>query len=78
MRTRVNAGRRELSDGRDWGRIDISELLTQLQGHAAEYEVRDLISGRSFRHRGTDLRDNGLAVGLLPNATQFLSISSAD
>ena len=74
----VNKGRRELSDGKDWGRIDVSELLTQLQGHAADYEVRNLISGQCFRHRGTDLRDNGLAVGLLPGATQFLSISSSD
>ncbi len=70
----VNQGRREQFEGKDWGRLDLSDVLALRHDGTNNYEIRDPVSGQSYQHSEADLCANGLHIGLLPGATQFLSI----
>jgi histidinol phosphatase-like PHP family hydrolase len=71
----VNTGRREQFAGKDWGALDLAGAITIQNDSKAVYQFKDLITGAQYEHTGAELVANGLHVGLLPNATQFLSFS---
>jgi 4-alpha-glucanotransferase len=73
----VNLGRREQSEGKDWGVIDVTEV-PDLHVHTTKRVVlRDLETGEETQTTGAQLREHGLSVGLAPYATQFLIVEQA-
>ena len=68
----VNAGRREQFAGKDWGSLDVAKVLAIQDAAETVYEFEDLITGERYRFTGSQLVNDGLHVGLQPNAVQFL------
>lgn len=70
----VNRGCTEQFEGKDWGVLNITDAFEISNEERADYLLRDLLTGETFRRTGADLHKHGLRVGLLPCATQFLAL----
>lgn len=70
----VNQDRREQYEGKDWGRLDLTDVMKLFDDLPPAWQLQELISGAIWKYSTTELIEHGLHVGLLPYATQFLQL----
>ncbi len=73
----TNPTKAESWQGKEWGRVTIPGELELDFSDTKEYQFKDLITGKIFTHRGSDLK-NGLAVGIRPFSAQLLSMEEIE